>query len=122
MRVLVPPHPSSILCACCVHAMCMLSRFSCVRLFVTPWTVAHQAPLSMGFSRQGYWNGLPCPPPGDLPDPGIEPASLVAPAPQAGSLLLSQWGSPGAHIYMLPICVNQSSCSVVSDSLRSHGL
>ena len=43
-----------------------------VRLFVTPWTVAHQAPLFMGFSRQEYWNGLPFPSPGDLPDPGIE--------------------------------------------------
>ena len=43
--------------------------------FVTPWTVACQAPLSMGFSRQEYWNGLPCPPAGDLPDPGVEPVS-----------------------------------------------
>ena len=43
--------------------------------FVTPWTVAHQAPLSMGFSRQEYWNGLPFPFPGDLPDPGIESTS-----------------------------------------------
>ena len=43
--------------------------FSCVWLFVTPWTVAHQAPLSMGFSRQEHWSGLPCPSPGDLPDP-----------------------------------------------------
>ena len=61
-----------------MHA-CMLSRFSCVWLFETPWTVAHQAPLSMGFSRQEYyWNGLPCPPPGGLPDPGIEPASLLS--------------------------------------------
>ena len=50
-----------------------------VRLFATPWTVARQAPLSMGFSRQEYWSGLPCPPPGDLPDPGIEPASLISP-------------------------------------------
>ena len=46
---------------------CMLSHLNCVGLFVTPWTVAHQAPLSLGFSRQVYWNGLPCPPPGDLP-------------------------------------------------------
>ena len=46
-----------------------------VQLFVTPWTVACQAPLSMGFSRQEYWNGLPCPPPGDLPNPGIKPRS-----------------------------------------------
>ena len=58
----------------------MLSQFSHVRLFVTPWTVACQAPLSMGFSRQEYWSGLPCPPPGDLPDPGIEPTTLMYPA------------------------------------------
>ena len=57
---------------------CMLSRFSPVQLCVTPQTVACQAPLSMGFSRQGYWSGLPCPPPpGDVPDPGIEPGSPV---------------------------------------------
>ena len=49
---------------------------NCVRLFVTPWSVAHQAPLSMGFSRQEYWSGLPFPSPGDLPDPGIEPSLL----------------------------------------------
>ena len=55
---------------------------SCLTL-VTLWTVAHQAPLSMGFSRQGYWSGLPFPSPGDLPDPGIEPRS---PALQAFSL------------------------------------
>ena len=48
--------------------------------FATPWTVALQAPLSMGFSRQECWSGLPCPPPGDLPDPGIEPESLKSPA------------------------------------------
>ena len=51
------------------------SRFSRVWLFATLWTIASQAPLSMGFSRQEYWSGLPCPPPGDLPDSGIEPAS-----------------------------------------------
>ena len=55
---------------------CLLSRLSRVGLFATPWTVACRAPLSMGFSRQEYWNRLPRPPPGDLPDPGIEPASL----------------------------------------------
>ena len=49
-------------------------------LFVTPWTVAHQAPLSLEFSRQEHWRGLPFPAPGDLPDPGIEPTSLVSPA------------------------------------------
>ena len=58
------------------RVMCLLSRFSHAWLFGTIWTVAHQAPLSMGFSRQQYWNGLPCPPPGDLSNPGIEPGSL----------------------------------------------
>ena len=57
-----------------------------VRLLVTPWAAAYQAPLSMGFSRQEYWNGLPLPSPGDLPDLGIEP---VSPALQVNSLLLS---------------------------------
>ena len=59
---------------------CMLSCFSCVRLFGSLWTVACQAPLSMGFSRQEYWSGLPCPPPGDLPHPGVEPMSSMSPA------------------------------------------
>ena len=54
-----------------------------VQLLVIPWTVAYQAPQSMEFSRQEYWSGLPCPPPGDLPDPGIEPES---PALQADAL------------------------------------
>ena len=53
---------------------------SCVRLFVTLWAVACQAPLSMEFSRQEHWSGLPFPPPGDLPDPGIEPTASAAPA------------------------------------------
>ena len=56
----------------------MLSRFYCVQLCATLWTVACQAPLSMGFSRQEYWSGLPCAPPRDLPDPGIEPESLTS--------------------------------------------
>ena len=47
-----------------------------VQLFATPWTVAHQAPLSMGFSRQEYWSGLPCSPPGDLPNPGLNPGLM----------------------------------------------
>ena len=47
---------------------------------VTLWTVAHQAPLPMEFSRQEYWSGLPIPPPGDLPNPGIEPVSLMSPS------------------------------------------
>ena len=66
---------------------------SCLTL-VTPWTVAHQAPLSMGFSRQEYWSGLPFPSPGDLPDPGIEPGS---PALQADSLPTEPWGKPDTN-------------------------
>ena len=54
----------------------VLSPFSRVRLFASLWTVAHQVPQSMGFSRQEYWSGLPFPFPGDLPNPGIKPASL----------------------------------------------
>ena len=56
--------------------VCVLTRFSSIQLFATLWAVARQAPLSMEFSRQEYWSGLPCPPPGDLPDPGINLASL----------------------------------------------
>ena len=61
-----------------IHS-CMLSRFSHVQLFATLWTVTHQAPLSMGLSMQEPWSGLPCPPPGDLPDPRTEPESPVSP-------------------------------------------
>ena len=59
---------------------CMLSRFSHVQLFETPWTVAYQAPLSMRFSREEYWSGLPFPSPRDLLNPGIELTSLTSPA------------------------------------------
>ena len=58
-----------------LHACLCVCVLSHVQLFVTAWTVAHQPSLSMGFSRQEYWSGLPFPPPGDLPDPGIKPAS-----------------------------------------------
>ena len=66
------------------------------RLFVILWTVARQAPLSMGFSRQEYWSGLPCLPPGDLPNPGIEPASLMSPASWAGRFFstIATWEAP----------------------------
>ena len=67
--------------------VCVLSHFSCVRLCdprVGRRTAVHQAPLSVGFSRQEYWSGLPCPPPGGLPDPGIELVSLVSPALAVG--------------------------------------
>ena len=58
-----------------MKSLVCMSRFSHVQLFVTPWTVAHQASLSIEFSRQEYWSGLPFPSPEDLPDPGIEPWS-----------------------------------------------
>ena len=64
--------------------MSVLSYFISVQLCVTLWTVAYKAPLSIGFSRQEYWNGLPCPSPRDLPDPGIKPMSLMSPALAGG--------------------------------------
>ena len=70
------------------ECVCLLSQFSHVWVFMTLWTIALQAPLSMGFSRWEYWNGLWCPPPGDLPHPGIEPVSLMSPA-LAGGLFTS---------------------------------
>ena len=69
----------------------MLSCFSCVQLCATLWTVGHEAPLPMGFSRQEYWSGFPFPPPGDLPDPGIE---LRSPALQADYLPSEPLGKP----------------------------
>ena len=75
-----------------------VKSLSCVQLFVTPWTVAYQAPPSVGFSRQEYWSGLPFPSPEDLPDLGIEPMSLVL---QADALLSEpprkQWSIGSVH-------------------------
>ena len=76
---------------------------SCVRHFATPWTVSHQAPLSLGFPRQEYWNGLPFPTPGDLPRPGIKPMS---PAFVGGFFTSEPPGKPTLsrlHIYLLPL-------------------
>ena len=84
----------------------MMSCFSHVQLFATLWTVACQAPLSVGFSRQEYWSELPCPPPGDLPNLGIKPASPAAPALQVDSLSMSHQRSP--HILVLPL--NEKCC------------
>ena len=69
--------PAGLLCS---TRVCMLNCFSHVQLIVTPWTVAQQAALSLGFPRQEYWSGLPCPPPGNLPDPEIKAVSLASPA------------------------------------------
>ena len=86
----------------CVHNLCctcMLSRSSHVQLFETSWTIACQAPLSTGFSRQEFWSGLPCPPPGDLPNSGTELASLMSPALASGffttsTILDNLWDDP----------------------------
>ena len=94
----------------------VLSHFSHVRLFVILWTVARQAPLSTGFSRQEYWSGLPCPSLGDLPYPGVEPVLLTSLHWQVGS-------SPLTPVGKLRIYVSSSvqfSRSVVSDSLQPH--
>ena len=74
-----------------VPHLCVLSHFSHVWHCATLWTTARQTPLSMGFSRQKYWSGLPCPPPGDLPNPGIKPRS---PALQADSSPSELQGNP----------------------------
>ena len=83
-----------------IYAMCCVSCFSRVCLFVTPWTVARQAPLSMGFPRQEYWSGLPCPPPGELPNPWIELLSLMSPALAGGFLTTSTTWEAYVYLYI----------------------
>ena len=96
------------------HHVCVLSCFSCVRLCAAPWTVAHQAPLSMGFSSQQYCSGLPCPPAGDLPNPGAEPSSLMFPI-LAGEFFASSatWETLWCH---------QFSLVQLLSHVRLHGL
>ena len=87
--------------------MCVLS---CVQLFVTPWIVACQAPLSMGFSRQEYRTRFPFPPPGDLPDPGIKPASPVSPALTGRFFTTEPSGKPHYVSYLkLMLSINYTS-------------
>ena len=89
-------------CVCALARVRPLSRFSHVQLFATLWTAARQAPLSMGFSRQECWSGLPCPPPGDLPNPGIKPVSLSSPALAGGFFTTRPPGKPrGANTLVL---------------------
>ena len=78
----------------CIELHSVVQSLSHVQLFGTPWTVAHQAPLSMGFSRQEYWSGVPFPTQGDLPDPGIELASLGTPALAGESFTNGPPGKP----------------------------
>ena len=102
---------SRILCVyiyyICVY--CVLSCFSCDWLCVTPWTVAHQAPLTMGFSRQEYRSELPCPPPGHLLDPEIEPTSLMSPKLAGG--FFTTWVKPHC-IYMCYITHTHLYCYI----------
>ena len=99
----------------------MLNHFSCIRLFATPWTVACQTPLSMGFSRQEYWSGLLCPPPGDLPDPGIEPASLTSPALARGFFTTSTtWEVNGPIIPILGIYTGEIKTYVHIDTVHKN--
>ena len=80
---------------------CVPGHFSHVQLFATLWAVAHQAPLSMGFPRQEYWSGLPLPPLGNLPDPGVEPTSLcVSCIGKVGSLPLAPPGKTPPHTHL----------------------
>ena len=84
-----------------------MKSLSRVRLFVTPWTITYQAPLSMGFSRQEYWSGVPFPSPGGLPDPGTEPRS---PALQADALISEPPGKPMNGDYSVVFNVAPKNC------------
>ena len=101
-----------------MHA-CMLSHFSRGQLFVTPWTAAHQAPLSMGFSRQGYWSGLPCPPPGDLLDPGVKSTSLTSAALASVSLPLTSPDSQACCLMAVLLFKARLYFSAAAESLQS---
>ena len=94
---------------------------NCVRLFATPWTVAHKAPLSVEFSRQEYWGGLPFPTPGDLPDPGIEPTSLVSPALASGFFTTSAaWEAPPTNSWhQFSLCVEEPPWKQILQLLSS---
>ena len=92
----------------------VLSHFRHFQLFSTLWTGAHQVPLSMGLSRQDYWKGLPCPPPGDLPYPGIESMSLTSPTLADGFFTTLTTGKP----FSMMVFVQTHLCL----TLRPHGL
>ena len=102
-------------------SLCLLVTKSCSALFAAPWTVACQAPLSMGFLRQEYWSGLPFLPPGDLPDPGNEPTSPVSPVLQTDSLPTEPSGKFHSITYSRVIlCRVLSLCSSFLSDTGSH--
>ena len=98
----------------------MLRHFSHARLFVTPWTVACHVSLSVGFSRQEYWSMLPCPPAGDLPDPGVEPVSLVSPALAGGFFTISDMLFFSSFAQSCLILCDPMDCSPPGPSV--HGI
>ena len=99
----------------------MVKLLSRVRLFVTRWTVAHQAPPSMGFSRQEYWNGLPLPSPGDFTDPGIEPKS---PALWADALTSEPPGKQfqSKNVSLSVVSHSVTSWTIVHQAPSAHGI
>ena len=97
----------------------MLSLFSHVQFFATLWTISHQAPLSVGFSRQAYWSGVPFSSPGDLPYPGIEPASPVSPALKVDSLPAEPPGKPRLnHLSSVQFSSVAQSCPTLCDPMN----
>ena len=104
----------------CVY---VLRCFSCDQLLVTPWTVACQAPLSMGFFRQKYWTRLPFPSPGNLSNPGIKPMSLASPAPLADSLPSEPPGEPHIHTDNgILLCRNNETLPFVTTWMDPEGI
>ena len=92
--------------------MCVLSHFGHIQLFVTLWTVAHEAPLSMGFSRQEYWTRLPCPSSGNLPSPGIKPTSFLSPVLAGGFFTTSATCEAQANLTKIQISQQDARTSV----------
>ena len=85
-----------------VYVCVYVCIYMCMTLRDPIWTVAHQAPLSKGFSRQEYWSGSPLPPPGDLPIPGIEPTSPMSPGLSGGFSTTATPGKPHVYVYIQP--------------------
>ena len=106
-------------------AVCIIKHLVCVQLIVSdslqpPWIVACQAPLFMEFSRQEYWNGLPFPPPGYLPEPGIEPTSPASPALAGGFFSIDPLGKPIKNKYLkIPSQINKITRVLSSGPFQS---
>ena len=116
-KVKVGPYPASLRADMRIYRpsmpVCVLSRFSRVQLLATPWTVAHQVPLSLGFSRQGYWSGLPFPPPGDLPNPAIKHTPLTSPALTGGFFTTST-----NHASPVPRWLSKGTLPTIPDGIH----